>query len=114
MNAKRDASRLRSGIDLGLGGISSDSEEISNDEEQDEGEHSNVYTGKTHHGTFHSNKFISDMKKIGYREQAALIQENLAQSSFDRGFMKSFKEAFQKNQSTGSELARQCLKNQQN
>ena len=33
MNAKRDVSRLRSGIDLGLGGISSDSEEISNNEE---------------------------------------------------------------------------------
>eukprot|EP00943_MAST-04B_sp_MAST-4B-sp1_P002577 g2577.t1 len=114
MNAKRDVSRLRSGIDLGLGGISSDSEETSNDEEHGEGEHNNVNTGKTQHETFHSNKFILDMKKIGYREQAALIQENLAQSSFDRGFMKSFKEAFQNNQSAGSELARQCLKNQQN
>ena len=34
-----------------------------------------------------STKFVAEMMKIGYREQAALIQEGLAQSSFDRGFI---------------------------
>ena len=52
------------------------------------------------------------MKKIGYREQAALIQENLAQSSFDRGFMKSFKEAFEKNQEKGINTAKECIEQQ--
>ena len=49
---------------------------------------------------------------VSDREQAALIQENLAQSSFDRGFMKSFKEAFEKNQEKGINTAKECIEQQ--
>ena len=102
-------SATNNGVDLGLGGGISDEEEEDATIIPNYQDNNNVNNNVD---SLNSNNFITSMKKIGYREQAALIQENLAQSSFDRGFMKSFKEAFEKNQEKGINIAKECIEQQ--
>ena len=91
-------------VDLGL-------EDISDDEEVSLGDSVGVQ-GNKFEENLASTKFVAEMMKIGYREQAAVIQEGLAQSSFDRGFMVAYKEAVESGMAKGEAAAKLCLAKQ--
>ena len=98
-------------VDLGLEDISDDEEDTSRDLVEDNGEGGSVVQDKFEENLA-SSKFVAEMMKIGYREQAALIQEGLAQSSFDRGFTTAYKEALKSGKAKGEAAAKLCIAKQ--
>ena len=97
-------------VDLGLEDINDNEEETSGDLVGD-----NTKGGTGVQDKFEENlassKFVAEMMKIGYREQAALIQEGLAQSSFDRGFTTAYK-ALKSGKAKGEAAAKLCIAKQ--